>query len=82
LLGYHPRGLQLEGQTVENWFFDVSAQPEVGTEAYDVGAKQLTEFFHEQLAQFRDPELDPVGEQMITACLDGASIEQYEALTK
>jgi len=82
LLGYHPRDLQLEGQTVERLFFDVSAQPEVGVEVYDAGAAQLTEFFHEQLSQFRDPELDPLGKQMITACLDGASIKQYEALTQ
>lgn len=82
LLGSHPRSLQLEGQAVEISFFDVSAQPEVGVEAYDIGAQQLTQFFHEQLAQFRNPELDPLGAEMIAACLDGASIEQYEALTK
>lgn len=82
LLGYNPRSLELEGQAVDAAFFDVSAQPEVGIEAYDIGAKQLTEFFHEQLAQFRDPELDPLGKQMIAACLDGATIEQYEALTE
>jgi hypothetical protein len=74
--------LQLEGQTVPTYFFDVAEQPEVGQEAYDFGAKQLTQFFREQLAQFREPDLDPLGEQMIVACLDGATVEQYAALTR
>ncbi len=80
LLGRHPRNLQLEGQTIETAFFDVSAQSEVGVDAYDTGAKLLTQFFNEQLEQFRHPELVPLGEQMITACLDDASIEQYDSL--
>lgn len=82
LLGYTKHTLQVEGQTIGSWFFDVSQQPEVGEEAYDAGAKMLTEFFHEQLEQFLENDLHPLGKQIIKACLDGATVEDYEALTK
>jgi hypothetical protein len=81
LLGYHRHKVQVEGQTVGTWFFDVASQPEVGEEAYQAGAKILTEFFHQHLRQFQEPDLDPLGKQMIEACLDGATLEQYDAFT-
>jgi hypothetical protein len=81
ILGYHRHSIQVEGQTIGPWFFDVSAQPEVGEEAYYVGAKQLTDFFHKQIRTFQVADLDPLGKAMIEACLDGASLEQYEAFT-
>jgi hypothetical protein len=81
LLGYHRHTIQVEGQTIGTWFFDVSSQPEVGEEAYFVGARLLTEFFHQQLRQFLHPDLDPLGRDMIQACLDGASLEEYDAFT-
>jgi hypothetical protein len=80
LLGYHRPKIQVEGQTVGTWFFDVATQPEVGEEAYNVGAAQLTEFFHEQVRKFLHPDLDPLGRKMVEACLDGASLADYEHL--
>ncbi|MGE0759420.1 MAG: DUF4914 family protein [Pirellulaceae bacterium] len=79
LLGYHRQKIQVEGQTVGTWFFDVSSQPEVGVEAYDTGAQALTEFFHRQLLEFQHPELDPLGRKMIQACLDKASVQDYDS---
>lgn len=81
LLGYHRHKIQVEGQTVGTWFFDVSSQPEVGEEAYQAGAQILTEFFHRQLRKFQHPDLDPLGREMIEACLDGASVVEYDAFT-
>jgi len=81
ILGYHRHWIQVEGQTIGPWFFDVSAQQEVGEEAYYIGAKQLTDFFHKQIRTFQVPDLDPLGRAMIEACLDNASLEQYEAFT-
>lgn len=81
LLGYHRHTIQVEGQTVGPWFFDVASQPEVGEEAYLAGAGILTDFFHQQLRQFQHPDLDPLGQTMIQACLDGASLRDYEAFT-
>jgi len=81
LLGYHRHKTQVEGQTLGTWFFDVATQPEVGEEAYFAGAKILTDFFHLQLRKFLHPELDPLGRQMIQACLDGASVPEYDTFT-
>jgi hypothetical protein len=81
LLGYHRHKIQVEGQTVGTWFFDVSSQPEVGEEAYFAGAKILTDFFQRNLREFQHPELDPLGQQVIQACLDGASLQEYDAFT-
>ncbi len=79
LLGYHLPKIQVEGQTIGTWFFDVASQPEVGEEAYNAGARILTEFFHRQLKEFQHPDLAPLGKQMIQACLDGATLSDYEA---
>ncbi len=79
LLGMNKHTLQVEGQTIGSWFFDVSHQPEVGEEAYDKGAKMLTDFFHGQLKQFLHDDLRPLGKDIIQACLDGASLEDYES---
>jgi hypothetical protein len=80
LLGYHKETLQVEGQTIGKWFMDVSQQPEVGEEAYDAGAKILTDFFYEQLREFTVPDLQPLGREIIDACLGGASVEDYSKL--
>jgi len=77
LLGYHKETIQVEGQTIGKWFMDVSQQPEVGEEAYDQGAKVLTEFFHKQLGEFLVDDLQPRGREIIQACLDGATADQY-----
>lgn len=78
LLGYHRQKIQVEGQTVGTWFFDVSAQPEVGEEGYDAGAQILTDFFHQQIQRFQHRELDSLGSQIIQACLDGCALTDYE----
>lgn len=81
LLGYVPKTVQVEGQIIGHWFLQVETQPEVGEEGYDAGAAELTAFFAAQLRKFVDePDLDPLGRQIITACLDGANAAQYAEL--
>mgnify|MGYP006429395625 FL=1 len=80
LLGYTRKTVQIEGQLIGHWFLQVETQPEIGEEGYDQGAEILRNFFHEQIGQFRDNDLDPVGLRIIEACLDGATVEQYEKL--
>jgi hypothetical protein len=36
--------------------------------------------FHKCLEDFADPDLDPLGKQIIACCLDGGRIEDYEQL--
>lgn len=80
LLGYHRPTMQVEGQIVGKWFFNAAEQPEVGVEGYDAGAKILTAFFHQQLKEFQHSDLAQKGQEIITACLDGAKVEEYEKL--
>ncbi len=82
LLGRTPRTIQVEGQTIGHWFLQVETQPEVGPEGYDRGAQILTKFFHEQIRQFLDSDLDSRAQELIGACLDGASVDDYERLSE
>ena len=52
----------------------------VGNAAYDIGAKQLTDFFHQELTQFLEADLNPVGRKIIECCLAGGTVEDYVAL--
>ena len=72
--------MQVEGQTIGTLFFDVSKQPEVGTDAYDKGADILRTFFLEHLNHFDHNELEPLGRKIIQACIENASVEEYENL--
>ncbi len=80
LLGYTLRKMRIEGTVIPEWLFQTELQPEVGTEAYDKGNKILTDFFHEQIEKFLQPELDDLGRDIIECCLDGGSLEEYEEL--
>jgi hypothetical protein len=81
LLGRAPRSIQVEGQTIGQWFTHVETQPEVGIEGYDHGAEVLVKFFHEQIRQFLEEDLDSKAQAVIQACLDGATVEDYERLS-
>ena len=81
LLGRSPRNIQVEGQVVGHWFLRVETQPEVGEEAYDRGAEILTDFFHQQISQFLNDELDSKAQEIIRACLDGATVADYDRLS-
>lgn len=80
LLGYTPKSVVIEGQTIPGILLRVENQKEVGIAAYDTGAKQLQDFFHRELSQFLDPDLHPTGRRIIDCCLAGGSVEDYAAL--
>ena len=75
------RNLQVEGELLDQSFLRVETQPEVGVEAYDAGAKLLTDFFAEQLELYRHADLAPIGKQIIDMCLSGASVDDYTKMT-
>lgn len=77
LLGYSLKNIQVEGNSINHWFLRVETQPEVGEEAYDLGARELADFFRKELSRFLEPDLNPVGRQIIQCCLDGGSVEEY-----
>ncbi len=80
LLGWSPDGIMVESRQIGGRFFHVEKQPEVGPEAYDQGAKILSDFFHRDLAQFNSSDLKPLGREIIQCCLDGGTIEDYDKL--
>lgn len=80
LFGNTPKAMQIEGAMFPSWLLHVEEQPEVRTEGYDAGAKQITEFFHHELLQYMKPNLDPLGRRMIECCLSNGSIDDYEEL--
>jgi hypothetical protein len=82
LLGRTLWHMQIEGSLVPRWFLQVETQPEVGEEAYDAGAKELTEFFHRELKQFLTPDMDPLGRKIIECCLRGGDLDEYDSLIK
>lgn len=77
ILGFELNYLTIEGAKIPSRFLQVYKQTEVGVEGYDKGAAMLEAFFKEELQKFRKPELSEMGHQIIEACLDGASTEEY-----
>jgi hypothetical protein len=80
LLGYGLRSITVEGQSIPAILLRVELQKEVGPDAYDLGAVMLTDFFHQQLQNFMDKDLHPLGRQIIESCLAGADVHTYEKL--
>ncbi len=80
LLGYALNSIVIEGQTIPGILLRVEIQKEVGPEAYDTGAQILTDFFHSELSNYLVPDLDPLGRQIIEACLAGKAAEDMAAL--
>lgn len=80
LLGFTPGKIIVEGLTIGSWFFEVDQQPEVGPAAYDRGAEILHEFFQSELEQFLVPDLLPEGRKIIECCINGGTLEDYEAV--
>ncbi|MEM6883967.1 MAG: DUF4914 family protein [Verrucomicrobiota bacterium] len=77
LLGWAPRSIIVEGRPIGSWFFDVGKQPEVGPEAYALGAEILQQFFEQELSLFQNDDLLPLGKKIIQCCLDKGSVDDY-----
>lgn len=80
LLGECLQNMRIEGVTIPRWFLQVEQQPEIGEQAYDAGADMLRNFFHTELRQYLQPDMNPLGRRIIETCLDNGSVEDYRAL--
>jgi len=78
LLGYALESIRIEGIMVPRPFFQVDSQPEVGVDAYDAGGRILTAFFLEQIRKFLQPDLHPLGREIIECCLSDGTVQDYE----
>lgn len=77
LLGYSPRSVKIDGTEIPKGLLQVNTQARVGNEAYDKGAKMLTDFFKEQLKQFDTDDLAPLGHDIIQVCMNDGTVEDY-----
>lgn len=80
LLGYELNYLTIEGVKIPSRFLQVHRQPEVGNEGYDAGAQILFDFFKNEIEKYLVPELSPLGREIIEACLNGATMDDYNNL--
>ncbi len=80
LLGYTLKSMQIEGTMIPKWFLQVQTQPEVGEEGYHRGSQIMQDFFERELQKFLHPDLDPLGKQIITCCLDKGTVRDYDTL--
>ncbi|HET6559097.1 MAG TPA: DUF4914 family protein [Prolixibacteraceae bacterium] len=80
LLGYEMNYLTIEGAKIPSRFLKVYRQPEVGEQGYDEGYRMLTDFFKNEVRKYDKEGISPLGKQIIDACLNDATIEEYAAL--
>ncbi len=80
LLGYVPQQMRIEGTLIPEYFLQVEKQTDVGTEAYDKGVELLNAFFKQELQKYLNPDLDPLGKQIIECFLNDGSLDDYEKL--
>ncbi|MCD8237913.1 MAG: DUF4914 family protein [Clostridiales bacterium] len=80
ILGYAFNNAKIDGYQIPKGLLQVNYQQEAGNEAYDIGAKILTDFFKDELKKYLTPDLMPLGRQIIEACLNDASVEEYTRL--
>jgi len=81
LLGYAFKEIEFEGNIFQRSLLRVEYQEEVGEEAYNIGAKQLMDFFKEELEVYhKDPDLLPLGKKIIETFFNGGKVADYLAL--
>ncbi|GAA2238049.1 DUF4914 family protein [Rarobacter faecitabidus] len=81
LFGYALKEFKIDGQQVRPTLLTPEFQSKVGVDAYDAGAKILTDFFKSELKQFLTDDLDPRGRAIIEVCLNDGTLEDYLELT-
>jgi len=77
ILGYSLENLKLDGKYIRKSYLQPNLQSDLGTEAYDAGAKILTDFFKSELDQYLTRRLNPIGRKLIECCMNDGSIEDY-----
>lgn len=77
ILGYALESIKIDGTNIPKGFLEVNYQSQVGDDAYDAGAKILTDFFKDELKKFNISEFTPLGKRIVEACLNDASVEEY-----
>lgn len=77
LLGFALESVKVDGTYIPKDMLQVQLQPEVGVCGFDEGAKILRNFFNEELANYDDLALHPLGKEIIECCTAGGTIEDF-----
>lgn len=77
LLGFVPNTVRISGAYLPNYLLQVENQPEVGIEAYDEGAKILSDFFKKELVTYLTPDLSVLGKRIIEVCMKDGKLKDY-----
>lgn len=77
LLGFLPVSVKISGAYLPNYLLQVENQPEVGIEAYDEGARILSEFFKKELVTYLTPDLSVLGKRIIEVCMKDGKLKDY-----
>ena len=77
ILGYCLKDMKVDGQHIPPKFLRPELQELLGKEGYEVGAKILTDFFAKELKVYDQPELHPVGRQILDCFASGGNVEDY-----
>jgi hypothetical protein len=77
VLGYSLENLKLDGKYIRKSYLQPNLQSDLGEEAYDAGAKILTDFFKSELDQYLTRRLNPIGRRLIECCMDDGKIKDY-----
>lgn len=80
LLGEYPHQINIEGRLFSRWFFAVDTQPEVGEDAYDIGAEILYNFFQKSLMVYEWDTLTDLGKQIFQCFYVRGSVDDFKAL--
>ena len=80
LLGFSPQAIKIDGTFLPKNLLRAELQPEVGKEAYDIGAEQLYAFFDRELEKFMTPDLHVTGRLIIECLRDRGSAFDFEEL--
>lgn len=81
LLGYSLQRMRINDNFVPVGLLRTEFQVEVGKKAYDKGAEILTDFFRKEVEKFLQPDLHPLGREIISCFLGGGTVEDYIRLT-
>lgn len=79
LLGYTPKQVVIEGQSIPGMLLRIALQRDVGEAAFQRGVLELREFFNKELRVFLEADLEPLGRRIIEAYLSGAPLEALES---
>lgn len=77
ILGYSLETLKLDGKLIRKSYLQPNLQSDLGVEAYDAGAKILTDFFKAELDQYLTRRLNPMGRKLIECCMNDGKIQDY-----